>query len=165
LEGNCCFLSWGPPHSRGHHRIGPVNVRCVISFLFWRSRPLDLRICWRIGHYPVHTGQSGATIRLLASPRVALWSCRRPLAASAVDSPDSPVNFSRRALFVSRERLVRRRRLGRERWWRIGQSGAPPDSSVIFSESPDRFPRAASSPSSSLGHRTLSGAPPDSPVC
>jgi hypothetical protein len=27
------------------------------------------------------------------------------------------------------------------------------------------FPRAASSPPASLAHRTLSGAPPDSPVC
>jgi hypothetical protein len=55
-------------------------------FLFWQSRPLDLRICW-------HTGQSGAIIRPLAKPRVARLSRRRPLAVSAVGSPDSPVHL------------------------------------------------------------------------
>jgi hypothetical protein len=39
---------------------------------------------------------------------------------------DSPVNFSRTLLTVSRERRLRRRRLTR-------QSGAPPDSPVIYS--------------------------------
>jgi hypothetical protein len=39
-------------------------------------------------------------------------TCRlrsRPLAASAVGSPDSPVNFSHVAFFISRDRRVRRR--------------------------------------------------------
>jgi hypothetical protein len=45
--------------------------------------------------------------------------------------------------------------------WLTGQSGAPSDSPMIFS----RTPRAALSPETSLAHRTLSGAPPDSPVC
>jgi hypothetical protein len=31
-----------------------------ISFLFWRSRPLEIQSRWRTGHCPVHTGQSGA---------------------------------------------------------------------------------------------------------
>jgi hypothetical protein len=31
-----------------------------ISFLLWRSRPLKIQSRWRTGHYPVHTGQSGA---------------------------------------------------------------------------------------------------------
>jgi hypothetical protein len=89
-----------------------------------------------------------------------------------------------------------------DRWlgrlWLIGQSGAPPDSPVIFSRgtfsfsqerrvhrrctwtraqkahwtvrwflatSPRRFLRVPSWRRASLGHRTLSGAPPDSPVC
>jgi hypothetical protein len=32
----------------------------LISFLFWRRRLLQIRGSGRTGHYPVHTGQSGA---------------------------------------------------------------------------------------------------------
>jgi hypothetical protein len=32
----------------------------LISFLFWRSRPLKIWSRWRTGHCLVHTGQSGA---------------------------------------------------------------------------------------------------------
>jgi hypothetical protein len=59
--------------------------------------------------------------------------------------------------------------------WLTGQFGAPPDSPVNYSHvAPLLFPRATSSPRSpesglfprtSLAHRTLAGAPPDSPVC
>jgi hypothetical protein len=48
-------------------------------------------------------------------PRIARRLHSRPLAASAVGSPDSPMNFSRGALFFSRERRVHRRRVGRGR--------------------------------------------------
>jgi hypothetical protein len=109
------------------HRI----VRCTtghypmrISFLFWRSRPLETWSRWRTGHCPVHTGQSGAPIRSLARPRVTRGLRGRPLARPTVGSPDSPVNYSRTLLT-----------------W---------------------FPRAATSPQPT--HRTLSGAPPDSPM-
>jgi hypothetical protein len=98
-------------------------------------------------------------------PRVARWSRGRPLAAGAVGSPDSPVHH----------RTVR---------WIIATSPFPfPESDeFIADDSPDspvhyrtvrwilvvhlcRFPRAVDSPSASLAHQTLSGAPPDSPVC
>ena len=110
----------------GAHR----TVRCQISFLKWRSRPLaDLeplahRTC------PVHTRQSGAPFRPLARPRVAHGFRGRPLARPTVGSPDSPVNFSRTPPTKSRD-------------WPFHQSqpGAP-----------------------DTHHRTLSGAPPDSPV-
>jgi hypothetical protein len=49
--------------------------------------------------------------------------------------------------------------------WLIGQSGAAPDSPVNYSRTPPIFPRVACSPEASLAHRTLSGAPLDSPVC
>jgi hypothetical protein len=49
--------------------------------------------------------------------------------------PDSPVNFSRTLLTVSRERRLRRRRL-------TGQSGAPPDSPVIYSRTPPSRPES-----------------------
>jgi hypothetical protein len=40
-----------------------------------------------------------------------------------------------------------------------------PDSSVNYIRTPLIFPRVACSPEAGLHHRTLSGAPPDSPVC
>jgi hypothetical protein len=61
-------------------------------------------------------------------------------------SQDSPVNFSRTPLIVSRERRLRRRRLS-------GQSGAPPDSPVNYSRTPP------SSLESGLFTETGPGAP------
>jgi hypothetical protein len=69
-----------------------------------------------------------------SGPRVARWSHGRPLAAGAVGSPDSLVNFSRTPLSFSREQPVHHRPA-----WRTGQCP--------------------------VHHRTMSGAPPDSPVC
>jgi hypothetical protein len=40
-----------------------------------------------------------------------------------------------------------------------------PDSPVNYSCTPPIFPRVDCSPKAGLAHRTLSGAPPDSPVC
>jgi hypothetical protein len=117
-----------------------------ISFLFWRSRPLQIRDSWRTGHYPVHTGQSGASCQPLARamrrPRIA----RPTIAQSTVGSLDSPVNFSRTPLNFSRERRLRHGRL-------TGQSGAPPDSPVNYSRTPP------SSPKSGLFTETGPGAP------
>jgi hypothetical protein len=71
--------------------------------------------------------------------------------------PDSPVNFSRTPLNFSRERRLRRGRL-------TGQSGAPPYSPVIYSRMPPSSPESGLFTETGLAHRTLSGAPPDSPV-
>jgi hypothetical protein len=57
--------------------------------------------------------------------------------------------------------------------WFTGQSGAPPDSPVNYSRTPPNFSRERPvhrKPAWRTGHclvhhRTLSGAPPDSPVC
>jgi hypothetical protein len=57
--------------------------------------------------------------------------------------------------------------------WLTGQSGAPPDSLVNYSRTPPNFSREQPvhrKPAWHTGHclvhhRTLSGAPPDSPVC
>jgi hypothetical protein len=77
------------------HRTVTVACPVQISFLNWRSRPLQLRAGWRTVHSPVHTGQSGAPIRPLVRatcrPRIA----RPTVALAAVGSPDSPVNYSR----------------------------------------------------------------------
>jgi hypothetical protein len=118
-----------------HHRTSPVHCPVQIAFLNWRSRPLKTWSRWRTGHCPVHTGQSGAPIRPLARPRVTRGLCGRPLAQSNVGSPDSPVNFSRTLLTVSRERRLRRRRP-------TGQSGAPPNSPVIYSRTPPSRPES-----------------------
>jgi hypothetical protein len=80
-----------------------------ISFLFWRSRPLTIWSRWRTGHCLVHTGQSGAPIRPLAWPRVTRGLRGRPLARPTVGSADR---------------------------WLTRQSGAPPDSLVIYSRTP-----------------------------
>jgi hypothetical protein len=71
----------------GSCRLVHRTVRCTtghcpvqISLLFWRSRPLTIWSRWRTGHYPVHTGQSGAPTRPLAWPRVTRGLRGRPLA-------------------------------------------------------------------------------------
>jgi hypothetical protein len=48
--------------------------------------------------------------------------------------------------------------------WLTGQSGAPPNSPVIYSRTPLTKPESSQFARASLAHQTLSGAPPDSPV-
>jgi hypothetical protein len=48
--------------------------------------------------------------------------------------------------------------------WLTGQSGAPPDSPVIYSRTPPMKPESSQFARASLAHRTLSGALPDSLV-
>ena len=90
MEGNICFLSGGAPDSPVHRRTVTVACPVRISFLIWRSRPLQLRAVWRTGHCPVHTGQSGAPVRPLERATRCPW-----IARPTVGSPDSPVNYSR----------------------------------------------------------------------
>jgi hypothetical protein len=141
------------------HQTVSVVVRCVISFIFRRIRPLQFCGSWHTRHCLVHTGQSGAPWRPLARPRVARGLHGRPLA-----SPDSPVHH----------RTVRWI-LAVRRW------SFPESDDFAADDSPDspmhhrtvrwfivvrlrRVPRADCSPRLVLAHRTLSGAPPDSPV-
>jgi hypothetical protein len=129
-------------------RLAHRTVRCTtghcpvrISFLLWRSRLLVLWSRWHTGHCPVHTGQSGAPFRTLAPPRVSRGSRGRPLAHRRVwCTPDSPVNYSHTPLITSREQQVR-----------LSQPGAPNIVRCTTGHCP-------------VHHRTLSGAPPDSPV-
>jgi hypothetical protein len=139
------------------HRTVTVVVRCAISFLFWRIRPLQIRGSW-------HTGQSGAPCRPLAHPRVARGLRGRPLTESIVGSSDSPVNYSRTPLNFSRERRLRRGRL-------TGQFGAPPDSPMNYSRTPPSSPESglftgvqSGAPDTVRCTTGQSGAPPDSPV-
>jgi hypothetical protein len=49
--------------------------------------------------------------------------------------------------------------VGRANCWLTGQSGAPPDSPVIYSRTPPMKPESSQLTDASLAHRTLSGAP------
>jgi hypothetical protein len=109
------------------HRTVTVAVRCTISFLFWRIRPLVLGIGWC-------TGQSGAPRRPLMRAthraKIALSTVGaddRWLTGQSSAPSDSLVNYSRTLPNFSRERPVHRSSA-----WRIGhcpcttgQSGVP----------------------------------------
>jgi hypothetical protein len=102
-----------------------------ISFLIWRSQPLQSWSRWRTRHCPVHTGQSGAH-RTVRCPF-------RPLA------------------LATRRARIPRPTVGSADCWLTGQSGAPPDSPVIYSRTPPSKSREQ------LVRRCQPGAP-DSPV-
>jgi hypothetical protein len=133
LEGQTCLLSGGAPDSPVHHWTITVAIRCAISFLFWRIRPLVLGVSWRTGHFLVHTGQSGVPnqplLRATRRPRIA----RLTVALVTVGSPDSPVIFRRTPPSIPESSTFHWRPA-----WRTGHclahhrtlSGAPPDSSV-----------------------------------
>jgi hypothetical protein len=91
-------------------------------------------------------------IRQLARPRVTRGLRGRPLAHRTVRWI-----LAVRCWLDSRERRLRRSRL-------TGQSGAPPDSPVIYIRTPPARPESRQFTRRQPGHRTLSGAPPDSPV-
>jgi hypothetical protein len=74
-------------------------------------------------------------------------------------TPDNPVHqLTVGAVHVSREDCAADR-------WLTGQSGVPPDSPVNYSHTPPSNPESGEFTRTNLAHRTLSGAPPDSPVC
>jgi hypothetical protein len=115
-------------------RLAHRTVRCTtrhcpvrISFLIWRSRPLQSWSRWRTGHCPVHTGQSGSPSDRWHMPHVARGFRGRPLAWLTVGSPDSPVHHRIVRWFIA----VRRRRFpesSKFAWVSLAhrtQSGAP----------------------------------------
>jgi hypothetical protein len=65
---------------------------------------------------------------------------------------------------ATRRARITRSTVGPADHWLTGQSGAPPDSPVIYSRMPSTKPESSQFAKASLAHRTLSGAPPDSPV-
>jgi hypothetical protein len=134
------------------HRTVSVDGPVLISFQFWRSRPLQIRGSWRTGHCSVHTGQSGARCRPLERATRRPQIARPTVAQSIVGSPDSPVNFSHMPLNFSQERRLRHGRL-------TGQSDAPPDSPVNYSCTSPSSPESGLFIETGLAHRTLSGAP------
>ena len=116
-EGNSCLLSPGTPDT----------VRCPISFLLWRSRPLTVLepLAHRTCPVPPSSRWLGHVSR--ADRAADRWP-GRPLAHRTVRcTPDSPVNLSRTSPVNSRERPVRSSQPGAPDTVRCttGQSGAP----------------------------------------
>jgi hypothetical protein len=77
--------------------------------------------------------------------------------------PDSPVPLLTVGSATRRARITWPT-VGPTDFWLTGQSGAPPDSPVIYSRTPPTKPKSSQFTRASLAHRTLSSAPPDSPV-
>jgi hypothetical protein len=120
-------------------------------------------VAWR-------TGQSGAppdTVRcgfLSFFGEADRWRFRAVGAPDTVRcTPDSPVPLPTVGSATRRARIMRPT-VGPGDCWLTGQSGAPPDSPVIYSRTPPMKPESSQFARASLAHRTLSGAPPDSPV-
>jgi hypothetical protein len=65
---------------------------------------------------------------------------------------------------ATRRARITRPTVGSADCWLTGQFGAPPDSPVIYSRMPPTKPESSQFARANLAHRTLSGAPPDSPV-
>jgi hypothetical protein len=126
-----------------HAPRGPFYSPKAARSCWKQSRKANLAFC-RVAHRTVRctTGLSGAPIWPLARPRVTRGLRGRPLARPTVGSPDNPVHhrtvrwiIAVRCWLGSRERRLRRRRL-------TGQSGAPPDSPVIYSHTPSSRPES-----------------------
>jgi hypothetical protein len=100
----------------------------------------------------------GAAMRCPRIARSTVDAGDRWLTGQSVAPPDSPVNYSHVAPLL----FSRAMSSPRTTHWR---SGAPPDGPVIFSHTPLSSPNSGDFMWTSLVHRTLSDAPPDSPVC
>jgi hypothetical protein len=146
-EDNSCLLSGGAPDSPVHHRTGTVHGPVQIAFLKWHSRPLQNCSCWRTGHCRCTPDSPMPPADRWSRPRVARGFGGRPLHSRPLA-----------------HRTVR---------CSTGQSGAALDSPVNYSRTPPTNSRewpVRQKPAWRTGHcpvhhRTLSGAPPDSPVC
>jgi hypothetical protein len=115
-------------------------------------------IAWRTRQFgaPPDTVRCGFLSYFGAADR---WRFRAVGAPDTVRcTPDSPMPPSDRWLcHASRADYTA------DRWLTV-QSGAPPDSPVIYSRMPPTKPESSQFARASLAHRTLPGAPPDSPV-
>jgi hypothetical protein len=128
------------------------------------GRPFLPSVVGCTGQSGVHRALSGARFPSLnnEADRWQTWS--RWHTGHVRCTPDSPVPPSSRWLgHVSRADRPADRWPGRPLAHRTVR--CTPDSPVNYSRTPSgEFPRAATSRRVSLAHRTLSGAPPDSPV-
>jgi hypothetical protein len=120
-------------------------------------------VAWR-------TGQSGAPPDTVRCGFLSFFGEADRWRFRAVGAPDmSGAHRIFRCLLLTVGSATRRARImrpivGPTDCWLTGQSGAPPDSPVIYSHTPPTKPESSQFARASLAHRTLSGAPPDSPV-
>jgi hypothetical protein len=155
------------------YRVVHWTVRCTTGQLLFMSGAWFISILRAANRWSPGSVGAPDTVRCtpdvpnrpLARPHVARRLRGRPLVLATVGSPDSPVHHRTVwwIIAISPRCFSRERRVGRG--CLTGQSGAPPDSPVNYSCNRRRFPRSALSPETSLAHQTLSGAPPNSPVC
>ena len=140
--------------------IAPRQLGAVESILgrqFWPS------VAWHTGQSVHHRTLSGADFfPSLVKPTV---GSSEPLAHRTLSDAHRTV----RCPLLTVGSATRRARITRPTvcpadCWFTGQSGAPPDSPVIYSRTPPTKPESSQFARASLAHRTLSGAPPDSPV-
>jgi hypothetical protein len=117
-------------------RCTPDTVRCPISFILWRSRPLAA--LEPLAHRTTPDSPVPSSSRWLGhvsrADRAAERWPGRPLAHRTVRcTPDSPVNYSRTSPTISRERPVRPSQSGAPDTVRCTtrQSGAPRLSRVL----------------------------------
>jgi hypothetical protein len=92
------------------------------------------------------------------------------LAQPTVEDPEPLAHRTVRCPLLTVGSAMRRARITRPTvgptdHWLTGQSGAPPDSPVIYSRTPSTKPESSQFARASLAHRTLSGAPPDTIRC
>jgi hypothetical protein len=108
-------------------------------------------VAWR-------TGQSGADFfPSLAKPTVGV---SEPLAHRTLSGAHRTVRCPLLTVrSATRRARITRPIVGRADCWLTGQSGAPPDSPVIYSRTPPPKPESSQLTDASLAHRTLSGAP------
>jgi hypothetical protein len=102
-------------------RCTPDTVRCLISFLKWRGRPLQIweplahRTCRCTPDSPVPPSDRWLGHVSLADSTADRWPGRQLAHRTVRCTPDSPVNFSRTPSANSRERP-----LHAESAWRTG---------------------------------------------
>jgi hypothetical protein len=105
-----------------------------------------------------HRTQSGADFfPILAQPTV---GDSEPLAHRTLSGAHRTVRCPLLTVgSATRRARITRPTVGPTDSWLIGQSGAPPDSPVIYSRTPPTKPESSQFARASLAYRTLSGAP------
>jgi hypothetical protein len=114
-------------------------------------------IAWR-------TGQSGAPPDTVRCGFLSFFGEADRWRFRAVGTPDTVRCPLLAVGSATRRARITRPTVGPADCWLTGQSGAPLDSPVIYSRTPPTKPESSQFARASLAHRTLSGAPPDSPV-
>jgi hypothetical protein len=109
-------------------------------------------IAWR-------TGQSGAPPDTVRCGFLSFFGEADHWRFRAVGAPDTVRGTPLTVGSATRRARIMRPTIGPADCWLTGQSGAPPDSPVIYSRTAPTKPESSQFARASLAHRTLSGAP------